>query len=54
MGIFAGPGVGKSSLLSSIARNTNATMNVIALIGERGREVTDLQRRGNGDGHVAG
>lgn len=42
MGIFAGPGVGKSSLLSSIARNTNATMNVIALIGERGREVKDF------------
>jgi flagellar biosynthesis/type III secretory pathway ATPase len=39
MGIFAGPGVGKSTLMGSIARRTNAQVNVIALIGERGREV---------------
>jgi flagellum-specific ATP synthase len=42
MGLFAGPGVGKSTLLGSIARNTAADVNVIALIGERGREVKDF------------
>ncbi len=42
MGIFAGPGVGKSTLLGQIARNTEADVNVIALIGERGREVLDF------------
>jgi flagellum-specific ATP synthase len=42
LGIFAGPGVGKSTLLSMIARNTSADVNVIALIGERGREVRDF------------
>ncbi len=42
MGIFAGSGVGKSSLLSTIARNTNADINVIGLVGERGREVMDF------------
>lgn len=39
MGIMSGSGVGKSKLISMIARNTNADVNVIALIGERGREV---------------
>lgn len=42
LGIFAGSGVGKSTLLSTIARNTSADINVIALIGERGREVMDF------------
>ncbi|MCH2145829.1 MAG: FliI/YscN family ATPase [Phycisphaerales bacterium] len=42
LGIFAGPGVGKSTLLGTIARNTSADVNVIALVGERGREVVDF------------
>ncbi|MDR2630687.1 MAG: FliI/YscN family ATPase [Spirochaetaceae bacterium] len=42
MGIFSGSGVGKSTLLGMIARNTNAEVNVVALIGERGREVNDF------------
>lgn len=42
VGIFAGSGVGKSVLLGMIARNTSADVNVIALIGERGREVRDF------------
>jgi len=42
MGIFAGSGVGKSTLLGMIARNTAADVNVIALVGERGREVRDF------------
>jgi len=42
VGIFAGSGVGKSTLLGMIARNTSADINVIVLIGERGREVKDF------------
>lgn len=42
MGIFAGSGVGKSTLLSMMARNTNAQVNVIGLIGERGREAREF------------
>ncbi len=42
VGIFSGSGVGKSSLLSMFARGTNATVTVLALIGERGREVREF------------
>lgn len=45
LGIFAGSGVGKSTLISMMARNTNADINVIALVGERGREVLDFIKR---------
>jgi flagellum-specific ATP synthase len=49
LGIFAGSGVGKSSLLGMIARSTSATVNVIALVGERGREVREFIERDLGD-----
>lgn len=42
LGIFSGSGVGKSTLLSMVARNTEADVNVIALIGERGRELREF------------
>ncbi len=48
IGIFSGSGVGKSTLLGMIARHSTADVNVIALIGERGREVGDFITRGVG------
>ena len=49
VGIFAGSGVGKSTTLSMIARNTEASVNVLALIGERGRELRDFIERDLGE-----
>jgi flagellum-specific ATP synthase len=49
LGIFAGSGVGKSSLLGMVARSTSASINVIALVGERGREVREFIERDLGD-----
>jgi flagellum-specific ATP synthase len=50
LGIFAGSGVGKSSLLGMIARSTSADVNVICLVGERGREVREFIERDLGSG----
>jgi len=49
LGIFAGSGVGKSTLLGMIARNTKADVNVIALVGERGRELNDFIKKDLGE-----
>ncbi len=42
LGIFSGPGIGKSTLIASVARNTAADVSVLALVGERGREVREF------------
>ncbi len=49
IGIFAGSGVGKSTLMGTIARNVTADLNVIALVGERGREVVEFINRDLGE-----
>jgi flagellum-specific ATP synthase len=53
MGIFAGSGVGKSTLMGMIARSSEADVNVIGLVGERGREVRDFVERDLGEEGLA-
>lgn len=53
IGIFAGSGVGKSTLLGMMARNTEADVNVIALVGERGRELRDFMEKDLGEEGLA-
>ena len=49
MGIFSGPGVGKSMLLGQIAKHTSADVSVVALVGERGREVNEFLQQSLGE-----
>jgi len=49
MGIFSGSGIGKSTLIGMIARNTSADVNVICLVGERGREVREFLEKDLGE-----
>lgn len=53
LGIFAGPGVGKSTLLASIAKGSASDVSVIALIGERGREVREFVEHSLGEAGLA-
>jgi type III secretion protein N (ATPase) len=53
LGLFAGPGVGKSTLLAQIARQTSAERCVLALVGERGREVREFLEDALGPGGLA-